>query len=854
MQRLVYRPNDQAVDLPMSQLFRLSTLHRQMLTEEVKEPNVAWDSETRTTLCAFDVEVTAAQIGEMQRANIADLAGDMAWLIFGVREAGLLDQLPVPHDLTTITDQRSKVSSRYSFLADPENKGWVAACHNWMWGAIETDPIRRGQWMVDGMLEENQIRQHRASAHRALVKMAVVFWWGGGQPPRCPETTSLQFENTPFGGLRNIMVYQDSVIFLTIWTKSLWKTAGKTQRVWRRLPPQASRLVLIWIAVLQPWLEIVERKSRIIQTPPDERRHAFLTSYNTFGKPSFVQTSQVSEHLHQLTFTALGIGLGVQKMRHVLIAFAHRFFSKDDCSAMGIAQYFTHGPGIMTVEEAEEEQNANSLEELAGHSAHIGQRFYARETDSGAPFTRQLALGRSFHQLFGLSHLAVPGGLYAPSEATAASQDPSAQLLQARRIEDIARHLQDGELVNRAWGPGRTLHPIQRQLLEAIGQPDRKHILACAPTGTGKSVAFLLPALVENNGIIIVLQPTRELIGNTNQSLQRAGVDTLCWTDRIAGPSFRDRHPRVVLLTPESAERDDFQHWLARQHSHALVDMAVLDECHHVVFCPQDDEQKYYRPVFRRLGPLIRGISHKVVCLTATLPPSQEEVFRERMQFHDLHVIRHPTHHPHHRYLYIPLPKASTQGPMVDVVREFAAQLSPCARGLVFAPTIAIARELAGLLDCDALTSKETARNAILSRWEKTAGLLVATSTLAEGGNFANVELVLALQPRSIFQFVQMTGRIRGGGTSVLLSQSGAQLAPDVAGLAHAPCMRQALAVWADGATASGQAMRCGLSDQLCWRCQQHAVGMDSQIPLTIHCQLVTRGKQRVYKHVEFRS
>lgn len=48
-----------------------------MLIEEVKKPNVAWDLEMQTTLYAFNVEVTAAQIKEIQQANIANLIGDI---------------------------------------------------------------------------------------------------------------------------------------------------------------------------------------------------------------------------------------------------------------------------------------------------------------------------------------------------------------------------------------------------------------------------------------------------------------------------------------------------------------------------------------------------------------------------------------------------------------------------------------------------------------------------------------------------------------------------------------------------------------------------------------------------------
>lgn len=85
---------------------------------------------------------------------------------------------------------------------------------------------------------------------------------------------------------------------------------------------------------------------------------------------------------------------------------------------------------------------------------------------------------------------------------------------------------------------------------------------------------------------------------------------------------------------------------------------------------------------------------------------------------------------------------------------EFAVQLSLYAKGLVFASIIAITYKLAGLLNYNTFILKETVCNAILSRWEKTVSLLVAISILAEGGNFANIKLILTLQLKSIFQFI----------------------------------------------------------------------------------------------------
>ena len=68
-----------------------------------------------------------------------------------------------------------------------------------------------------------------------------------------------------------------------------------------------------------------------------------------------------------------------------------------------------------------------------------------------------------------------------------------------------------------------TATPVQEQAIPFI--LDKKDVLACAQTGTGKTAAFLLPVLNRlteepHEGIdTLILEPTRELAVQVDQQL-----------------------------------------------------------------------------------------------------------------------------------------------------------------------------------------------------------------------------------------------------------------------------------------------------------------------------------------------
>jgi superfamily II DNA helicase RecQ len=74
-----------------------------------------------------------------------------------------------------------------------------------------------------------------------------------------------------------------------------------------------------------------------------------------------------------------------------------------------------------------------------------------------------------------------------------------------------------------------------------------------------------------------------------------------------------------VLVTPESAVREEFATFLNRLRATRQLDRIVIDECHIVL-----NRQYNFRKEMQKLGKLASAET-QIVMLTATLPLSEED-------------------------------------------------------------------------------------------------------------------------------------------------------------------------------------------------------------------------------------
>lgn len=163
--------------------------------------------------------------------------------------------------------------------------------------------------------------------------------------------------------------------------------------------------------------------------------------------------------------------------------------------------------------------------------------------------------------------------------------------------------------------------------------------LVILPTGAGKSLCFMLPALM-TKGITVILFPLLALMADQERRLRENGEEPVV----LKGGQSRDKREamwkklaegksRFLLTNPEIAAKEDFLIRLEKLKPAHLV----LDEVHTV---PQWGES--FREGLLRVGRLIeRDIFKRVTAYTATASPDYERrigklVFMGR----DYHVVR----------------------------------------------------------------------------------------------------------------------------------------------------------------------------------------------------------------------
>ena len=195
------------------------------------------------------------------------------------------------------------------------------------------------------------------------------------------------------------------------------------------------------------------------------------------------------------------------------------------------------------------------------------------------------------------------------------------------------------------------------------------------------------------------------------------------------------------------------------------LDRIIIDECHIVL-----NDQADFRPQMQQLGQLMVAKT-QMVLLTATLPPTDEEVLFQRMRCRreDVSMFRARTVRPNIAYRVVrPVvdgqyanPRRWIQMPVVaDTVRERIRHAKP-GKVVVYAQVVSHALEMAEILGCEAYFHDQVDKAGILERF--IAGnqrVIVATSAIGIGLDIPDIRSIIHLGiPRSLRDYAQESGR-----------------------------------------------------------------------------------------------
>jgi len=174
-------------------------------------------------------------------------------------------------------------------------------------------------------------------------------------------------------------------------------------------------------------------------------------------------------------------------------------------------------------------------------------------------------------------------------------------------------------------------YELVRRVLEG------KSFLGILPTGSGKSVAFQLPAMLLPGGVLVI-SPLRALMRDQVEDLRYNrgfnSVESIRWgmqsgTKERALDEFSGGFTNLLYVSPERLQELGFSRRLASAAAEVHISFVAIDEAHCVSEWGHDFRICYHHiPVFLgKVKAMQEGIECPIVALTATAsPPVRRDV------------------------------------------------------------------------------------------------------------------------------------------------------------------------------------------------------------------------------------
>ncbi|KAJ8690915.1 hypothetical protein PTI98_010533 [Pleurotus ostreatus] len=231
----------------------------------------------------------------------------------------------------------------------------------------------------------------------------------------------------------------------------------------------------------------------------------------------------------------------------------------------------------------------------------------------------------------------------------------------------------------------------QRQIVEAA-LAATENFVGILPTGGGKSLAYLLPALkeAELGKLTMVIIPNQVLLRDQLAKAASFGLKVKHFkaTDREIGDS------NLIFVALETATSPVFGQFYADQQ-HRLV-RVVIDEAHQVM------TQSGFRTKFAKLCTLADYPIQKIY-LTATLPVDKQETLLAMVGAHlKTRFIRAPVYQPRIRYMKVAIDSSLTplDSFIVHVARMLSTEyLAPYQKGIIYVESIRMCDAIAKHFD-----------------------------------------------------------------------------------------------------------------------------------------------------------
>ncbi|MFT4095597.1 MAG: DNA helicase RecQ [Rhodoblastus sp.] len=299
--------------------------------------------------------------------------------------------------------------------------------------------------------------------------------------------------------------------------------------------------------------------------------------------------------------------------------------------------------------------------------------------------------------------------------------------------------------------------PGQQEIISAVlaGGP----VLAIMPTGSGKSMCYQLPALIEER-LTVVVSPLIALMRDQVTQLRALGVSAATLNSMNSGEenaatrrAMRDGELRLLFISPERLMMDG----LLNELRHARPKRLAIDEAHCVSEWGHD-----FRPEYRQIGAAIEELGGlQAIGLTATADRATRADIAQRLFAQPPQVFLHSFDRPN-----IELKFAAKDQPKRQLSRFLDRHRG--ASGIVYCGSRQRTESLAAYFEEHGHTAvayhaglEQALRNRNQDRFLQEDGVIaVATVAFGMGVNKPDVRFVAhADMPSSVEAYYQEIGR-----------------------------------------------------------------------------------------------
>jgi ATP-dependent DNA helicase RecQ len=283
-----------------------------------------------------------------------------------------------------------------------------------------------------------------------------------------------------------------------------------------------------------------------------------------------------------------------------------------------------------------------------------------------------------------------------------------------------------------------------------------RDVLSVAPTGSGKSISYWVPAVVDG-GLTLVVSPLIALMKDQVDRLTECGVAATFINSSVEPSEQRDRLRRAIagdyrllFLAPERLARPGFIDQLAMLR----IGRIVVDEAHCISTWGHD-----FRPDYRLLSRAIEACGRPPVAgFTATATPQVRADIVASLGLRNPFISVSGFHRP---TLKLAVIRCRGERAKRDQLRSLLA--TPGQQALVYVGTVSAAEELAAELGVACYHGRQAADVRRRTQDDFTAGraqVVVATSAFGMGVDIAAIRRVIHYHvPGSLEAYYQEAGR-----------------------------------------------------------------------------------------------